>query len=582
MSSPPLELGQGGSPHLWREEIIVIFSLAIPTIAQTASQQLMLTTDQIFLGHIGTLELAAAALGLTFSNIQLFFLMGAISLSFGKLVAGTLFGQEKVVSNLVGVYCRGLIPGLIPMMLSLVLMKYLQSQNEVIAPAAATIITFFLNILFNFAFIAWFGFTGSALATSFARFCQFLMLCVAVLLFEAKRKASLGSTASKALGLDGDDEATSLLQADGSPSAVERKANLGSTASKAVGLGGDDIATSLLQADGSPSATKRKANLGSMASKALGLGGDDAATSPLQADGSPSATKRKANLGSTASKALGLDGDDAATSPLQADGSPSAVDSAAPEKESSQQTASDGTAAVLLMVPPSSTDSTNSTDSTKEYQGSVGLIRSLSSKGLSAMRRQLSWFPLPSSPAAAGGGGGDNGDGTSPWGAGTEGSGPSRKQSGVGAYIAGVWHTIVGETKLALQPHILMRFARLAVPGGVMMMFEAGSFEVTTVFASRLGPTVTAAHACMLAIIVLTYFSGPFAIGIAASIRVGNLVGAGKPELAKLSAKISVYIATFMMAIFGLIILLTRHHLGKIFTADPEVIAVFASIAPMA
>ncbi len=37
----------------------------------------MLFTDQIFLGHLGTVPLAAGALGTTYSNIFFFFLLGA-------------------------------------------------------------------------------------------------------------------------------------------------------------------------------------------------------------------------------------------------------------------------------------------------------------------------------------------------------------------------------------------------------------------------------------------------------------------------------------------------------------------------
>ena len=61
----------------WKPELRALMHLALPVIVQTAAQQLMLSTDQIFLGHLGTEELAASALGLTFSNLMWFFLLGA-------------------------------------------------------------------------------------------------------------------------------------------------------------------------------------------------------------------------------------------------------------------------------------------------------------------------------------------------------------------------------------------------------------------------------------------------------------------------------------------------------------------------
>ena len=51
-------------------EFKVLVALAAPTIVQGAAQQGMLLTDQIFLGHLGTVSLAAAALGSTYNNIM--------------------------------------------------------------------------------------------------------------------------------------------------------------------------------------------------------------------------------------------------------------------------------------------------------------------------------------------------------------------------------------------------------------------------------------------------------------------------------------------------------------------------------
>ena len=51
-------------------EFKVLAALAAPTVVQGAAQQGMLFTDQIFLGHLGTVPLAAAALGNTYNNIM--------------------------------------------------------------------------------------------------------------------------------------------------------------------------------------------------------------------------------------------------------------------------------------------------------------------------------------------------------------------------------------------------------------------------------------------------------------------------------------------------------------------------------
>ena len=50
----------------------------------------------------------------------------SVTLCFGRFAAERLFGQEEDVAVLVGQYCLGLIPGMWPLVLGLVLIKYLQ------------------------------------------------------------------------------------------------------------------------------------------------------------------------------------------------------------------------------------------------------------------------------------------------------------------------------------------------------------------------------------------------------------------------------------------------------------------------
>ena len=95
---------------------------------------------------------------------------------FGRPVAIFAFGQGEDVGALVGTYCYGLLPGMWPLVLGIVLTKYLQVQNEMLSPAIATVVAFFLNIGFNFWFIRTMGFKGAPLATSLSRFFQFILL----------------------------------------------------------------------------------------------------------------------------------------------------------------------------------------------------------------------------------------------------------------------------------------------------------------------------------------------------------------------------------------------------------------------
>ncbi|PNH04931.1 putative transporter C11D3.06 [Tetrabaena socialis] len=116
--------------------------------------QTMVVTDQVFVGHLGVTELAAAALGNTYFNLMWFFLLGcstaldtlgsqaygandysslltwtyagfivlsvlccfmAAGLWYAREVALYLFFQPEEVAAQVSVFCRWLIPGMWPM-----------------------------------------------------------------------------------------------------------------------------------------------------------------------------------------------------------------------------------------------------------------------------------------------------------------------------------------------------------------------------------------------------------------------------------------------------------------------------------
>ncbi|KAJ9505928.1 hypothetical protein QJQ45_017041 [Haematococcus lacustris] len=198
----------------------------------------MVFTDQVFVGHLGTNEMAAAALGCTIANFLSFFLFGTataldtlgsqahgmakagvghfynifdylelhilrgththlthltdlpytltllqVGLALGSPIARVLLGQGPDIARLVGHFCWGLIPGIVP----LVLMKYLQVQNVMVAPALVAAATFLINIASNAVFIDTMGFKGAPLATSFSRLVQLLALLLLVWLFESTR-----------------------------------------------------------------------------------------------------------------------------------------------------------------------------------------------------------------------------------------------------------------------------------------------------------------------------------------------------------------------------------------------------------
>jgi multidrug resistance protein, MATE family len=83
--------------------------------------------------------------------------------------------------------------------------------------------------------------------------------------------------------------------------------------------------------------------------------------------------------------------------------------------------------------------------------------------------------------------------------------------------------TFVSRKELSIASSMLKSkgpFLALALFGTLMMGLEAASFDVTTAFAAYLGEVQVAAHAALVDVTAFTYFSFPYGISIACSIRV--------------------------------------------------------------
>ncbi|MEW5319658.1 MAG: hypothetical protein WDW38_010800 [Sanguina aurantia] len=181
----------------------------------------MVVTDQVFVGHLGVTQLAAAALGNTWFNLLWFFLLGtstaldtlgsqsygandytslltwtvaatfvlsglcgimAVALWFSREVAVHLFFQPDEVADAVSVFCRYLIPGL----WSVVLMKFMQVQNCMLAPALVAGFTCLFNIGNNALLVHYYGFVGAPIATTISRFLQFFIYVAVVAYLQNK------------------------------------------------------------------------------------------------------------------------------------------------------------------------------------------------------------------------------------------------------------------------------------------------------------------------------------------------------------------------------------------------------------
>jgi len=119
---------------------------------------------------------------------------------------------------------------------------------------------------------------------------------------------------------------------------------------------------------------------------------------------------------------------------------------------------------------------------------------------------------------------------------------------------------------------------KLGVPGALMLALEAWAFDFSTLLAGYLGQTSLDAHVVLLTVISFTFVSFPLAVGIAASIRVGQTLGAADANAARATARWTVALCGSFMTALAIVKLCVRQYLGRLFTDDEAVIALVAEL----
>lgn len=120
----------------------------------------------------------------------------------------------------------------------------------------------------------------------------------------------------------------------------------------------------------------------------------------------------------------------------------------------------------------------------------------------------------------------------------------------------------------------------LAIPGVVMIEAEFLAFEILTLASSRFGTTALAAQSVITTVLSALY-QVPFAVGIGASTRVANFVGASLTESAKISTLVSILISGLIGVIDCSVCYYFRFQIGSAFSNDEDVIELVAKLVPI-
>jgi len=138
-----------------------------------------------------------------------------------------------------------------------------------------------------------------------------------------------------------------------------------------------------------------------------------------------------------------------------------------------------------------------------------------------------------------------------------------------------------GSWRAAAEAGPLWRTLLLGLPIGLQWFFEAGAFALATLMFGWLGTVPLAGHEVALSLASLT-FMVPVGFSSAAAALVGHAVGRRDMPSARRHAAGAWVLGVGFMAVSGALMLAFPRAIAQWFTQDPAVIAVAASLIPIA
>nr|XP_046259032.1 multidrug and toxin extrusion protein 1-like isoform X2 [Scatophagus argus] len=120
-------------------------------------------------------------------------------------------------------------------------------------------------------------------------------------------------------------------------------------------------------------------------------------------------------------------------------------------------------------------------------------------------------------------------------------------------------------------------FIKLAIPSMLMLCLEWWLFEIAGFLAGVIGEAELGAQSIAYELAVIAYMF-PLGFSAAASVRVGNALGAGNIEQAKLSCKVPIVCAFIIACFVGGSLGIARNVVGFIFTTEQDILQRVADV----
>ncbi|KAM8977122.1 multidrug and toxin extrusion protein 2-like [Pelodytes ibericus] len=113
-------------------------------------------------------------------------------------------------------------------------------------------------------------------------------------------------------------------------------------------------------------------------------------------------------------------------------------------------------------------------------------------------------------------------------------------------------------------------FMHLAFPSMLMICIEWWSFEIGGFLAGLISVVDLGAQAIMIQVVTLA-FTAPYGFSVAASVRVGNALGAGDIDQAKLSTKASIACTGFIVILISSFVGGLKDYIAYVFTSERDI-----------
>ncbi|MCY1280605.1 Multidrug resistance protein NorM [compost metagenome] len=127
------------------------------------------------------------------------------------------------------------------------------------------------------------------------------------------------------------------------------------------------------------------------------------------------------------------------------------------------------------------------------------------------------------------------------------------------------------------QREPILRLLGIGVPIGIAVFAESSIFAVIALLIGGLGATVVAGHQIALNVSSLVFMI-PYALSMAITVRVGQALGRREPREARFAAGVGIVAALAYACLSASLMLFGRHGIASIYSPDPQVIAVAATL----